>query len=84
VLYSRKKHKIILDDSDETPGITVEDMNGNVIHIDSKKNKLTMKGDVSVESKGKMTLKATKGIDIDGGAGEVKVKGTFIKLNDPG
>ncbi len=83
VQYSRKGHKIILDDSDETPGITVEDMNGNVIHIDSKKNKLTitMRGDIEVEAKGKMELKATAGIDIDGGAGPVIVKGSIIKLN---
>lgn len=83
VQYSRKGHKIVLDDSDETPGITVEDMNGNVIHIDSKKNKLTiqMKGDVSVEAQGKMDLTAQAGINIDGGAGAVIVKGTVIKLN---
>ncbi|AZI44508.1 hypothetical protein EHF33_16470 (plasmid) [Deinococcus psychrotolerans] len=83
VHYTRKGHKIILDDSDDTPGIIVEDMNGNVIHIDSKKNKLTitMKGDISIESKGKMNLKAQSGIDIDGGLGVVNVKGSLIKLN---
>lgn len=82
-LYSRKQHKIVLDDSDDTPGITVADMNGNVIHIDSKKNKLTirMKGDVSVETQGRMDLKAQTGVSIDGGVGEVTIKGTIIRLN---
>lgn len=82
VHYSRKGHKVVLDDSDESPGITVEDMNGNIIHIDSKTNKLTikMKGDIEVESMGRMSLKATKGLDIDGGP-TVNIKGGMIKLN---
>ncbi|WP_420597551.1 VgrG-related protein [Deinococcus sp.] len=83
VHYSRKGHKIIMDDSDETPGVTVEDMNGNTIHIDSKKNTLTiqMKGDISVESQGKMEFKAQTGVSIDAGAGSVIVKGLTIELN---
>lgn len=90
VQYSRKGHKIILDDSDDKPGITVEDMNGNIIQIDSKTNKLTitMKGDVEVQAQGRMDfkaqtidLKAQAGIKIDAGGGMVDVKGTTIKLN---
>ena len=83
VQYSRKGHKIVLDDSDDQPGITVEDMNGNVIHIDSRTNKLTirMKGDIEVNAQGRLDLKAQTGISIDGGAGAVTVTGTTIKLN---
>lgn len=83
VFYSRVGHKIILDDSDDKPGITVEDKSGNVIHIDSNTNKLTitMKGDVEVKAQGRMDLKAQTGINIDAGAGMVNVKGSTIKLN---
>ncbi|KQR00993.1 VgrG-related protein [Deinococcus sp. Leaf326] len=83
VQYSRKGHKIVLDDSDDQPGITVEDMNGNVIHIDSRTNKLTirMKGDIEVSAQGRLDLKAQTGVSIDGGAGAVTVRGTTIKLN---
>lgn len=83
VQYSRLGHKIILDDSDDKPGVTVEDKNGNVIHIDSKTNKLTitMKGDIEVQAQGRMDLKAQTGINIDAGGGMVTVKGTTINLN---
>lgn len=82
VLYSRQGHKVILDDSDDSPGITVQDKNGNVIHIDSKTNKLTiqMQGDVNVQANGHMSLKANAGIDIDGGP-MVNIKAGMIKLN---
>lgn len=83
IQYTRKKHKIILDDSDDSPGITIEDMNGNTIHIDSKTNKLTikMKGDIDIEAATHISLKANTGVDIDGGAGVVNIKGSMIKLN---
>ncbi|EYB66957.1 Rhs element Vgr protein [Deinococcus phoenicis] len=83
VHYSRKGHRIVLDDSDDQPHILVEDMNGNVIRIDSKTNTLTiqMKGDVRVEAQGRMDLRAQDGIRIDGGAGAVDVKGSTINLN---
>ncbi len=80
---SRLGHLIILDDSDDAPGILVQDMNGNQIKIDSKTNTLTiqMKGDVNVNADGKMSLNATQGVSIQGGAGGVDIQGSTIKLN---
>ena len=72
-------------------GITIEDKNGNVIHLDSASDKLTMKvkGDASIESRGNLTLKAqgrveisgTAGVKVDGGGATVDVKGSLINLN---
>lgn len=82
VLYSRTGHKITLDDSDEAPGISIQDKNGNIIEIDTKTNKLTIKmsGDVNIEAATQMNLKAGAGINIDGGP-SVSIKAGMIKLN---
>lgn len=83
VMYSRLGHKIVLDDSDDKPHILIEDKNGNIIKLDSKTNDLTIhvKGNVDIQADKAMTLKAQQGVTIDGGAGDVTVKGTQIKLN---
>jgi uncharacterized protein involved in type VI secretion and phage assembly len=85
VIYSRSKHKIILDDSEGGGGITIEDSSGNQIMLDTQMNKLTIsvKGDAGIQAQGNLTLEATGQIQIKGTAGvtlesqaNVDVKGT--------
>jgi uncharacterized protein involved in type VI secretion and phage assembly len=62
-----KGHKIILNDSEENPSITIVDTTGeNSIFIDSKKNAMTIKvkGDLSIEVGGNLSIKAMGKIDI--------------------
>ena len=90
LIRSRSGHTITLDDSDGSPGITIEDKNGNVVFLDSSANalKIKAKGDVSIEAQGNMSLKATgsvevkgMGVKVNGGGGTVDVKGSIINLN---
>ena len=98
VIRSRTGHMITLDDSDGDPGVKVEDRNGNVVHIKTSSDELvvTMKGNVTMDSKqnmsvktqGNVTIEATgsleikgMGVTIDGGGGTVDVKGSVINLN---
>jgi uncharacterized protein involved in type VI secretion and phage assembly len=62
---SDKGHLIILDDSSASPGITIQDSEGNIIHIDSKTNKLEikMKGDIEINGKN-ISLTGEKEINI--------------------
>jgi uncharacterized protein involved in type VI secretion and phage assembly len=98
VIRSRTGHMITLDDSDGEPGVKIEDRNGNVVHIKTSSDELvvTMKGNVTMDSKqnmsvktqGNVTIEATgslelkgMGVTIDGGGGTVDVKGSVINLN---
>ncbi|MGZ8414208.1 MAG: VgrG-related protein [Gemmatirosa sp.] len=90
VIRSRTGHTITLDDSSGAPSITIEDRNGNVVHLDTRSDALSVrtKGDVKIEAKGSLSLKAQgrveiagMGVKIDGGAGTVDVKGSTINLN---
>lgn len=91
VIKSRAGHTVTLDDSDGAPGVTIEDKNGNVIHLDSAGDKLTIqvKGDANIESRGDIKLKAqgrveisgAAGVKVDAGGGTVDVKGSVINLN---
>jgi uncharacterized protein (DUF2345 family) len=59
---------ILLDDSDEEPGIQIIDKTGkNKIVIDSKDNKLSIEieGDVKLVSKGKVEIEAQQDINIE-------------------
>ena len=73
-IYSRASqatnasHRIVFDDSDDTPSIRIEDNTGeNYILIDSKENAMTIKvkGDLAIEAGGKITIKAEKDIAIE-------------------
>jgi phage protein D len=66
VIRSRTGHMVVLDDSDGQSGITLEDKNGNKIHLDSSANKLT------IEVSGDISIKA---------GGQVDIKGSVINLN---
>jgi uncharacterized protein involved in type VI secretion and phage assembly len=60
-IWSRSGHKIILNDSDDKPSITIVDQTGdNSIFIDSKNNAMTIKvnGDLTIEAAGKLSVKA--------------------------
>ena len=98
VIRSRTGHVITLDDSDGDAGVKIEDRNGNVVHIKTTSDELvvTMKGNVTMDSKqnmsvktqGGVTIEATgpveikgMGVTIDGGGGTVDVKGSIINLN---
>jgi uncharacterized protein involved in type VI secretion and phage assembly len=64
ILKTRAGHTITLDESDDSPGIQIVDKTGNnKIVIDSKDNKLlvNLDGDVSLESKGKITITTNNG-----------------------
>jgi phage protein D/phage baseplate assembly protein gpV len=87
---SRSGHLILFDDSDGGGGITIEDRQGNKVFINSQDNSLTvtMNGDTSVSTKGKMTFEATgkveikgMGVSVDGGVGKVDVKGMGVSVD---
>ncbi|RIH85230.1 VgrG-related protein [Calidithermus roseus] len=97
LIRSRTGHTVILDDSDDTPGITIHDGNGNRIHLDTKKDTLTVevRGDVRVKAQGNATVQAQQDLELEGtnvkvvakanlkleGSAMVEVKGGVIKLN---
>lgn len=60
LIYSRAGHQIILDDSEQSGGITVIDKNGNKLEIKSQNNLLTIttKGDISISTDTNLSLKA--------------------------
>jgi phage protein D len=68
-------HRLTLMDDPKGPFVLLRDKNGNEVKLDSKSNTLT------ITSTGRLELKATRGIRIDGGGGNVDVKGVLINLN---
>jgi uncharacterized protein involved in type VI secretion and phage assembly len=75
-IWSRSGHKIILNDSDDKPSITIVDKTGdNSITIDSATNAMTIKvkgdlavevqGNISVDAKGKIEIKAAQDFTAD-------------------
>jgi phage protein D len=69
---SGDSHLIIIDDSSSSPGITIQDSKGNVIHIDTKENKIQIhaKGDIEIEGD---NVKIT-------GKTEVSIKAPMINI----
>ncbi|WP_230275582.1 VgrG-related protein [Deinococcus sp. 6YEL10] len=68
-------HRLTLMDDPKAPFVVLRDRNGNEVHLDSKSNTLT------ITSTGRLELKARSGIRIDGGGGNVDVRGVMINLN---
>ncbi len=67
-LHTRSGHKIVFNDSQDEPSILIVDNTGeNSIAIDSKKNTMAIKvkGDLSIEVGGKITITAGKDITIE-------------------
>ncbi|MDA8219104.1 MAG: VgrG-related protein [Dehalococcoidales bacterium] len=84
IIRSRAGHEITLDDTNDRGSITIVDSTGNNrITIDSVNNSLAIaaQGDVTIESQGQLTIRATRGIEIDAGGGQVEIKGSRISLN---
>lgn len=83
IVKTRNGKTITLDDSDDTPAVTISDEKENVIKIDTKKN------EVSIVSKGDLTLTATKKLTLNGenieisASKNVKIEGSQIDLNAP-
>ena len=68
VWYSRNGHRVVLDDSTGSPGITIEDSSGdNRIAIDTQANSLEIKvsGDLTIEAGGKIAIKAGRDLAIE-------------------
>lgn len=68
VIRSRTGHQIILDDSDNTPSITIIDKSGkNKVVIDAQNNKIevTAEADVNITAKGNMKFESTGDISIE-------------------
>ncbi|MBI4494446.1 MAG: VgrG-related protein [Chloroflexi bacterium] len=97
IIKSRLGHTIILDDSDQSPSITIVDKTGkNSIKIDAQTNAITVKSDanVTVEAKAQLVLKGAQvtiessgPLKLKGAVGNIEtsgpltVKGAMIKLN---
>jgi phage protein D len=90
VIKSRTGHIVTLDDTDGGGGITIADRSGNQIQLDTGSNALKIKtqGDVTIEAQGNFSVKAQGqveidglGVNVNGGAGTVDVKGSLINLN---
>jgi phage protein D/phage baseplate assembly protein gpV len=82
IIKSRAGHVILLDDSDGGGGITIQDKSGNKIVLETASNalKITVQGNLEIESQGKVTIKGTAGVDIQS-SGQVNVKGAMVNLN---
>ena len=88
---SRKGHSIAFLDGDRDDGIMLSTGDeGLRISLDKSQTtiKITSTGDVSIEGSGdvsirgrQLKLEADAGVSIDGGGGNVTVKGTQIQLN---
>jgi hypothetical protein len=74
IIRSRTGHSIVLDDSEGSSSITIEDKNGNTMKFESASNALSIdvKGNLTIDAKGSVTIKA---------AGQVSIKGALINLN---
>jgi phage protein D/phage baseplate assembly protein gpV len=88
---SRKGHSLVFLDGSRDEGITLVtgddglrialDKSNTTIHVESNGDvKIEAKGDVSVSGK-ELSFKAQSGVSIDGGGGNVTIKGTQIRLN---
>jgi phage protein D len=84
IIKSRLGHTITLDDSDNSPSITIVDKTGkNVIKLESSSNNLTVSvdGDVSLKAKGTVTIegqsvqvKATNDLKLNGTSANVEAQ----------
>jgi uncharacterized protein involved in type VI secretion and phage assembly len=93
IIKSRTGHVIILDDSDDKPGIYIRDKTGsNLIEIDSTTNAMKIhidgdteikaRGNLKLESQQEITIKAQMGLKMDGGpSAELKAINTNVKAD---
>jgi phage protein D len=91
VFVSRKGHSIVFADGDREEGITLATRDGDVrIALDHGETKITISSnaDVSIEARADLSIRgkslelaADAGVSIDGGGGDVTVKGRQVRLN---
>ncbi len=85
IIKSRLGHTITLDDSDDSPSISIVDKSGqNRITLDSQSNKLTIsvQGDVAIEAQSGVTVKgATVSIEA---TGALKINGATVESQAKG
>jgi phage protein D len=90
IILSRTGHEITLDDDESTGGITIKDRAGNTITFDSNSKSVTIAAqrDLSIVAQGNITIEAqlglmlkAQGVELDGQAKTVDVKGSVINLN---
>jgi phage protein D len=89
VIRTRVGHQITFDDTDGGGGIEIVDKSKNSVKIDTGSNSLMIevKGDVAIDAKGTIKLKATGPVEISGmkttveGKSMVEIKGGMINLN---
>jgi hypothetical protein len=93
IIKSRTGHVIILDDSDDKPGIYIRDKTGNnIVEIDSTSNAMKIhidgdteiiaRGNLKLESQQEITIKAAMGLKMDGGpSAELKAVNTNVKAD---
>ncbi|MFC4427634.1 VgrG-related protein [Deinococcus navajonensis] len=95
LLRSSKKHELTLNDDKKqphmklrttagqqviltdgsSPSIVIQDKSGNEITINTQGNT------IRISSRGRIELKATTGVSIDGGGGNVDIRGVMVNLN---
>ncbi len=82
IIKSRSGHVIILDDTDNSEKIIIQDKTGkNEIVIDTAKNTMdiNLEKDINLTGKGNITLTATGNIELKA-TGDVKIDGANVKV----
>ncbi|MHB9032859.1 MAG: VgrG-related protein [Anaerolineae bacterium] len=71
IVKSRSGHTVVLDDTDGNEEITIIDKTGDnkiVIHSPDNSMQIKVKGDLTIEAQGKITLKGQTGVDLSSAA----------------
>lgn len=79
VIQSKAGHKIILDDTEGTEVVTIEDSNGNSLVMDAEGITMTSNGKITIEA-AEVVVKGTGTVDIEA-TGQLTGKGQPIHLN---
>jgi uncharacterized protein involved in type VI secretion and phage assembly len=77
IIKSRSGHIILLDDTQGSESITVQDKNGNQIVLNSSDNSMQIKvqGDLTIEAQGSIKISGMAGVEVSSQA-TMSVKGT--------
>jgi len=82
-IKTRSGHTILLNDKDGEESITINDKNGNVIHLDTKEKNITISAQETITLAAKdINVLGTNSINVastgdDDGIGEINVQGTL-------
>jgi uncharacterized protein involved in type VI secretion and phage assembly len=77
IIKSRSGHIVLLDDTQGSESITIQDKNGNQILFNSSDNsmKITVQGDLTIEAQGSIKISGMAGVEMSSQA-TMSVKGT--------